>query len=366
MKEGLKLLNQKEQAIISNYVDADRCDIEKLIDYLNRNEVIGNELFLYIHKQETKEKSCLFSLKTFSETKYFCPVDRKTFFRRIPFYFYDISIDDLDKDKKKNIWGIKILSPYFYKDKEPINPNELEKFYSALETLYHEHSIELNIIMEYVFSQIGISRLNISDLFYQWADYINIIKSNNLQLPITPKCLMADYNTALEAAGRKPIIYSIDFDIPEWSNYYIRNSNELLLSGRFPINENNEPILKWIGINVKDIGKIEFDCNEYFDGTLKIELLPKSIVQVFCLEDNEWYQIYAGPQRMFFDHSIFKEKRKELNYTQQYIADSIEASVRTYQKWENGETVPDGENIIRLMNILDIKNIQLLIKYLSE
>ena len=49
--------------------------------------------------------------------------------------------------------------------------------------------------------------------------------------------------------------------------------------------------------------------------------------------------------------------------TQQEVADAIGASVRTYQKWEKGETVPDGHNLLRLLNWLQIESVQQLIKY---
>ncbi|MBQ1951133.1 MAG: helix-turn-helix transcriptional regulator [Clostridia bacterium] len=32
--------------------------------------------------------------------------------------------------------------------------------------------------------------------------------------------------------------------------------------------------------------------------------------------------------------------------------------LRTYQKWEKGETIPDGYNLIKLMNYLNIETVQ--------
>ena len=74
--------------------------------------------------------------------------------------------------------------------------------------------------------------------------------------------------------------------------------------------------------------------------------------------DPEWIQIYAGPQMMSFNYIILKEKRIELGYTQQEVAEYIQANVRTYQKWENGETKPDGYYLLRILNWLDINDIQ--------
>ena len=51
--------------------------------------------------------------------------------------------------------------------------------------------------------------------------------------------------------------------------------------------------------------------------------------------------------------------------TQANVADAIGTSVRTYQKWESGETTPDGHYLLRLMNWLDIDSVQSLVKYID-
>lgn len=43
----------------------------------------------------------------------------------------------------------------------------------------------------------------------------------------------------------------------------------------------------------------------------------------------------------------------------------IQANVRTYQKWENGETKPDGYFLLRILNWLDINDIQSLTEWLK-
>jgi len=61
---------------------------------------------------------------------------------------------------------------------------------------------------------------------------------------------------------------------------------------------------------------------------------------------------------MNFNNQILKTKRKELKITQQEVADAIDVQLRTYQKWEKGDTIPDGYNMIRLMNYLNIESVQ--------
>ena len=78
-----------------------------------------------------------------------------------------------------------------------------------------------------------------------------------------------------------------------------------------------------------------------------------------------WQQIYAGPQTMEFDNDALREFRRAKNMTQANVADAIGTSVRTYQKWESGETTPDGHYLLRLMNWLDIDSVQSLVKYID-
>ena len=68
---------------------------------------------------------------------------------------------------------------------------------------------------------------------------------------------------------------------------------------------------------------------------------------------------------MRFDYTILKDRRLKMKLTQQQVADAVETSIRTYQKWESGETTPDGHYLLRLMNWLDIYNIQDAVKFIS-
>ena len=66
---------------------------------------------------------------------------------------------------------------------------------------------------------------------------------------------------------------------------------------------------------------------------------------------------------MEFDYIAMKTARTDLGMTQKDVADAIGASVRTYQKWESGDTTPDGHYLLRIMNWLNIDDVQELIKY---
>lgn len=80
-------------------------------------------------------------------------------------------------------------------------------------------------------------------------------------------------------------------------------------------------------------------------------------------DEDIWYQVYSGPQTMDFDYKMLKERRNKMGYTQKQVADAIETNVRTYQKWESGQTTPDGYFLLRLMNWLDFSDVQMLVSY---
>lgn len=49
-----------------------------------------------------------------------------------------------------------------------------------------------------------------------------------------------------------------------------------------------------------------------------------------------------------------KEIRLSKNYTQKYIADAIQISVRSYQRYESGDRTPNSEVLVKISDILDV------------
>lgn len=73
---------QKLKALIRHYIDEEQ-NVEKLMDYLSRHEIVGLEVFAYLG---FKMKKHLFQ-----------PVSKEVFIRRIPFYFHhpqEVNLDD--------------------------------------------------------------------------------------------------------------------------------------------------------------------------------------------------------------------------------------------------------------------------------
>ena len=127
--------------------------------------------------------------------------------------------------------------------------------------------------------------------------------------------------------------------------------------------------MKWIGIKATNVSKCSCTCKKSKRGFLEVEISPKTVIHVLNFYNNtddkkdEWYQVYAGPLTMCFDYTVLKDSRKKLGYSQEEVALAIDATVRTYQKWEAGETTPNGHYLIRLLNWLDIPDVQYAIQY---
>ena len=122
--------------------------------------------------------------------------------------------------------------------------------------------------------------------------------------------------------------------------------------------------MRWIGLKVKDSTKIWTEINERLTGNLFIEINSKtSVWGLNCWNnDDDWYLLYGGPLLMEFDYMKLKEHRHREKLTQRQVAESIGAAERTYQKWESGDTTPDCIYLLRLINLLDIRDVYELTK----
>lgn len=154
----------------------------------------------------------------------------------------------------------------------------------------------------------------------------------------------------------------------------VRDGRSYVCEGIFPCDENNTPILKWTNIRVEKPAYITFSSDYSWYGEMKIGLTPRTRIflkgQYDCdssndeeVNEDEWYMVYSGPMNMSFDSEALKAARKAEKLTQKQVADAIGVSERTYQKWEYGDTIPDGHNLIRIMNWLNISDVQFLTEY---
>ncbi|WDQ34975.1 helix-turn-helix transcriptional regulator [Paenibacillus marchantiae] len=329
---------QQLKALIRQYIDEER-NVEKLVDYLSRHEVVGLEVFAYLGFDKM-------------DGHLFQSVAKDVFIRRIPFYFHH-SQGNLDNLGTLYNFVIRIIeySRISYEE-------ELERFYIALEQLYHDYRIDTVTIFNYTIRQTGY--VGEFESIYTWLHYLELARKLGVEEK-TPKHLIVDYNIVRERAGLKPIIYEIrDMYV---GDYIERNGNILKMEGIFPCDRNNQPILKWIGLRIKNAKRIWVDVNDRLKGFLYVEITPKTKVWGLNAygeaEDGSdvWYDLYTGPLLMEFDYTVIKDKRVAIKMTQKQLAEAIGASDRTLQKWERGETTPDGHFLLRLMNVLDIKEL---------
>lgn len=375
-------LTEEQNILIAKTVDKDFFNVDVIINYLENNEIITADIFKKSYKGNPDKYGIWRTPELLPIQKIFPDMKRDQFLYRLPFFFY---IGESEGEKHKYL----SIQAYI-----PETEEEFEMLCQKLEYLYYDVRLPLPIIFTYPILQIVYSPKSISDgkAYYEilgayadpskrvshyisprvafdfWVHYIQLCRGFGW-LDYTPSRLITSYNLALEKAGLEPIIYT------PWLNgrYFYRSDLSFICEGHFPCDDNGKPIMRWTNIRVKDAQDITFDNEKSRYGSLIIYLSPSTTIHLghnmpnsylmFPGEEPYVEQIYAGPTKMDFDHEKLKARRLERNLTQLDLADAIGASVRTYQKWESGQTTPDGTNLIRLMNWLEIYDVQDLIRY---
>ena len=348
------MLTETKIDFIRQYIDQRYFDSDKLIKYLDIHDIVGNEVFSYCDKSAGRDGAASYASWLDDEYGY-RPLSVESFIRRIPFYFY---VNDYSGNRVGNLHCF--ISGIIREDKKE---QALEKLYEALEYMFYDKLIPLPDIFCYVVDQTH--HVNDSEVFFRWHHYLQLCEEFTSK-EFMPDILITSYNEMLERKGLPPIIYEIgEIGVGEicW-----RTGTQIQFEGIFPCDRNGHPIMKWIGLRVKNAKSITCSQDKSSRGRLFVELTPNTIIHAlncynYDADDDCWYQLYAGPQTMEFDYTVLKDSRKRLKYTQQEVADAIGATVRTYQKWESGDTTPDGHYLLRLLNWLDIRDIQDVVRY---
>lgn len=350
------MLKETEVSSIVRYVDGDLFDRDKLISYLNLHTIVGNEIFSYCDKHAGRENSVSYS--TWLDDEYgYKPLSIDTFVRRIPFYFY------VNGRKRNRIGEIGHFISGIIQDNKKDDDAVLEKLYQTLEYLFYEKKISLDDIFCYTVDQTH--QVSQTHVLFQWAHYIDLCNEFG-ETNYLPDCFIASYNELLEKKGLPPIIYEISYI--GVNEVFWRSGTTIEFEGVFPCDHNENPIMKWIGLRVKNAKEITCKQDKSSRGRLFVKITPYTTIHALnCYNSDDdsdcWYQLYAGPQTMEFDYEVLKYNRIRLKYTQQEVADAVGAAVRTYQKWESGDTTPDGHYLLRLLNWLDIRDIQDGVRY---
>ena len=348
------MIIETKTEIITQYVDERYFDGEKLNKYLEIHDTVGNEVFSYCDKGTGREGAASYSSWLDDEHGYIpLPVD--VFIRRIPFYFFV-------NDHSNNRIGCLhyLISGLIQEDeKEP----KLEKLYTSLEYMFYEKNLALADMFCYIIEQSH--HVNKAEMIFRWCHYLHLC-DEFYSKDYMPDCFITNYNEALERKGLPPIIYEIrDIGVGEIS---WRSGKQIEFEGVFPYDRNGQPIMKWMGLRVQNAKALFYTQDKSSRNRLLVEITPNTIIHALNSynrngEDDCWYQIYAGPKTMEFDYEVLKDARKRLKYTQQEVADAVGSTVRTYQKWESGDTTPDGHYLLRLLNWLDIRDIKDIVRH---
>ena len=384
-------LTEEQLLFINEHIDGELIDIAKLVDYLEKHRTVKNEVFAKCAKRGKKldwgdEDYC----GLLDHPQAYSPVTRDVFIRRIPILFYCPVVGN-DNKHHSGLWYV---VPKL--DKDP-DPEALEELYCDLEFMYYELHIDLQSIFNYPIDQTFRHRkkkdiktrgllpsfpdysedemfgapgeIDHEELFDMWRHYLRLCTQLG-RVDYLPERFLTAYNYALEETGNSPIIYQplVQYGV----EYFSRHGSEYICKGNFPCDAQGRPILRWTNIKVENAKSITFSGAMSRAGTLKIEIQPSTTIHLFGREnfydeeaepDNEWHQIYAGPLNMEFDYRALKEFRVARGFTQKEVADAIGANVRTYQKWESQNSTPDGHFLLRIMNWLQIDDVQDLIFY---
>lgn len=385
-----KVINE----IIENYVDSNYFDTETLKDYISRHEKVDGNVFLFTKKVQLIENVPTtknpYENWFFESENSFETIDRDTFIRRIPFYFYHPKNEGIGTTRHGCLQELILQYQSFENETNEFMPmvdrkNEyypsVEPLYKILEDLFYCYHISLEDIFEYVHRQCNRC---IFWVFYTWYKYVKLASKLGLK-SMTPANILWSYNVALEKDGQKPIIYKPQLSMG-YNDLIERHNGYVLMAGYFPINPNNGQVnKKWIGVWIEEesyiiptnylrAGEKASSIGNPLEVTIKIGITKKTII---CVSDDKtnkeneyyltsglhtWESIYVGTAAMQFDMDRIKLKRKEIGYTQGEVAALLDISTRTYQNWEMKISTPDANNLIRLLNILNITDVQEIIK----
>lgn len=346
------MITQDQENFIKQFVNEDRFELQSILSYLHLHDIVGEEIFKIAKKDEK-------SYNRLVEQGFgYLPIDTDKFVRRVPFYFY---VANYDKNHFGNLSDI-IRAIYMSSDYDIENYDVLERIYSILEKMYYYYKMPIIDIMDYA------HKLNRSEykgeLLFRWAHYLDLCESLHIDNKY-PLNFLYETNRIKQLVGEEPDIFEpglVGFNEP-----FIRQDKEIIIGGEFPFTFDNKPALQWIGIWIENAAYVkmcdayDMDGPDFFDRELHIGLSPTTKIYLpyhFGNDEFFWNPIYFGPLVMDFDNDVLKQFRTKRKFTQQQVADAVGVQLRTYQKWEKGEVKPDGYNLIRLMNFLNIESVQ--------
>lgn len=334
---------------LNKYIDNNLYDVDGLFEYIKyKTNVELSSLHTFVRKVNVPFLKRNYGLREnpyFEATNWFDDsdeIDIDLFLRRVPFFFH------LYSNKERGLtsnFGTLLLCFH-----SGFLQNE-EDFYHILDKLHYSFDISLDNIFGYVLNQFG--NLDSFNDYLIWYEYASIIHESH-QTDYTPKNLLWSFNKILSERGKEVRRYSID----SWK----RTDREIIVSGNLPFNpETNELEPSWILLWINNASKIYVEKGNSSDLRINVHIALQPDTFVYQYIDDTWEQLYVGPTEMYFDLEAIRSKRKELKYTQDEVANIIGVSVRSYRYFEEGRYVPNGLQLIRLMNLLNFNDFEALI-----
>lgn len=312
------MIDGKQEKFIRENVPEKYFYVEKLLKYLNVHDVVGGEVFEIVKKSG--------SVRTLSDECGYEPVKTDVFVRRSPYYFY------VEEGEGRSFGAKKDLSA-----------TECERLYETLEKIASA-GVAREHILSYPREQTG--EEGRTDVLYRWAEYLSLMEKGGEK---RPKDILFAYNTARERAGKDGEIF-----FPRRENCR-REAGEFVVDGEFPF-DGEEPVLRWIGVWTENVTYVKGERTP--EGKMRVRFGLKPTTKIFLADDREgWTTTYVGPLEMKLSGEILRAKRKTMGLTQREAALGVGTLLRTYQNWEKGTTRPDGAFLLKLVNLLDISDL---------
>lgn len=369
---------QDQELIVRRYVNSSLFDIDTFIEYLKNNSIIEFDIF---------KKSCKKKV-SYSFLRCYKPIPRDVFISRLPIYFYDLKDNSsmlMTEYFADYVYDYIITDEegreYMYEGEETFKPEyNLEPAYKLLDKIISVFEVPVDKVFNYLKEYFGenFGYLKVS----QWVNYFELLDEPN-ENNVFPKNFYFAINTEMEKHGQTPRLVTI-YTHPNKAKFDPAEKKlTFTISGYFPLDEEGKLRIDWVGVWFEEIvrydmieddsvveedddGQFFYMHNFYGTGHITIEIEVNEKSRVFALykrkgDDGQfhkyWEQIYAGTTHSKFSFKPIIKERERLKLSQKEVAEKADINLRSYQRMEAGESIPDALGLIALMNLLDIKNV---------
>ena len=352
--------------IIRQNVNEDVYNIRGIISYIENHDVITNEIFYNLDMLNDYQKDI-----TKNYLAYYRNIDKETFIRRIPIYFYDYGAS------KKNCTINDFFISYFNGKKFDKSIGDgIERKMLMLEKMMYYYGININIMLEYLYNQGGKENLNYT--FEKWFEYLELIGRNNEKY--YPHNILTGLNYELREQKGMEYIFS-----PEIIRIEIHDDKLVKLIGLFPTHTDGSIIFDWVGLWTEKIIKITSATrNQYslIESKMKLVLQNQPIMinevnievsadsMIYLSEERMingdiipvWREIYRGINQIEYDYTLIAYYREKMRISQKEMSNDLRINLRTFQRFEAGETKPDALDFMKIMKYLKIEDYSVFIK----